>query len=93
MADMRMLKFPLFDTNQAVFDDAVDISMPPSTGLSFVGMQRGVVTLWVLVDVETMPIQRRFFIAGTGHALPDFKGYLGTVFERVFVWHVFELHA
>lgn len=91
MADLRMYKYPLFDVNGTVFDDTVTLKLPPSTGIQHVGMQNGVVTLWCLVDAEARSIERRFHIAGTGHVLPKAPCYLGTVFDRVFVWHIFEL--
>jgi hypothetical protein len=93
MNDLRMLKYPLFDMGLAAFDDTVSVAAYPSSGVNFIGMQDGIVTLWSLVDAEAKSkIERRFHIAGTGHPLPAGPQlYLGTVFERRFVWHIFEL--
>lgn len=88
--DLRMYKYPLFAVGGAVFDDTVRVNMPPSTGIQFVGMQNGVVMLWGLVDANAPLIERVFHIAGTGHVLPRDPCYLGSVFDRQFVWHIFE---
>lgn len=93
--DLRMFKYPLFDMQHAVLDDIIEISMPltfrrPGSG-TYIGMQDGVVTLWTLIDVNGAREKRRFYIAGTGQALPPESCYLGTVFDRQFVWHIFEL--
>lgn len=90
VSSLRMLKYPLFRVNDAVFDEIVEVMAPPSTGVAHIAMQNGVVTLWALVNMEHMPVKRRFHIVGTGHEAPC-GHYLGTVHERVFVWHVFEL--
>jgi hypothetical protein len=91
MANLRMLKYPLFDTQHPVFSDSVTVPMRRSLGLQHVAMQNGVVTLWCAVDEDSSPASRTFHIAGTGHVLPQDPSYLGTVFDRQFVWHIFEL--
>lgn len=91
--ELRMFKYPLFDTQQAAFTDTVEFRMPPSLGVQHVGMQNGVVTLWCLADVNAQRVTRHFHLAGTGQITPPEPCYLGTVFDRQFVWHVFELFA
>lgn len=56
----------------------------------FVGQQNGA-TIWVLVDPTAETETRTFKIIATGEPF-DATGmvYLGTVFEGVFVCHVFE---
>lgn len=95
--ELRMFKYPLFDTQQAAFTDTIELRAPRSLGIQHVAMQDGVVTLWALVDVDSPRTTRRFHLAGTGHVIPSGKEaspepyYLGTVFDRQFVWHIFEL--
>lgn len=91
MANIRMLKYPLFDVLVAAFDDRVRVPMPEPLSPVFIAMQRGVVTLWALVDCDSAQVARDFFIAGTGHSIPAGATYLGSVMERVFVWHIFEV--
>ena len=91
MAELRMYKYPLFPVEvEPVFDDTKTVEMPPSTGIQHIGMQDGWVVLWALVDRDAAPVRRTFHIAGTGHVLPRNPCYLGTTFERRFVWHIFE---
>jgi hypothetical protein len=91
MSDVRMLKYPLFDTQQAAFDDTVKVSMQyPCGGPMYVAMQNGVVTLWAMSDAEFDPYELTFFIVGTGHLLDGEASYCGTAFDRQFVWHIFQ---
>jgi hypothetical protein len=91
MSDRRMFKYPLFRVQQPVFDDRITILAPPSLGIEHIGMQNGVVTMWTLVECDAREIERTFVIAGTGHSLEPVGNYLGTVFDRQFVWHIFEV--
>jgi len=91
MSDRRMFKYPLFDVSQAAFDEITEVMAPPSLGINHIAMQNSVVTLWSLVDIESKPIKRRFRIVGTGHEMEPIGNYLGSVQERVFVWHIFEI--
>jgi hypothetical protein len=93
MSDRRMLKYQLFRVLEPVFDDRIKILAPPSLGIERVEMQHGIVTLWSLVDTHSAPVERIFLIAGTGHFLEPVGNYLGVVFERSFVWHIFEIFS
>lgn len=48
--------------------------------------------MWVQCDPEATTEKRRFIAAGTGHKKIDGKymKYIGTYFERDFVWHIYE---
>lgn len=51
--------------------------------------------LWARVyDLDVLPLNRVFRLAGTGHALEENVGpYIGTIHLAGFVWHVFEINA
>lgn len=73
-----------------VLTDAQVLPVPAGAQPLTVQMQ-GPPTLWALVDTDanTRPFEVR--IVGTGNRGPDVTGftYLGTVQDRIFVWHVF----
>jgi len=55
-------------------------------------MQHGVLCLWAIVDPEKPKIKSTIVIHGTGHPInhiEEQRRFLGTVIDRVFVWHVF----
>lgn len=67
------------------------VSMPVGAELLSVQMQRGVITLWALVDPAAPAVHRSFVVVGTGQDLPDGDlVYRGTIQAGAFVWHVFE---
>lgn len=51
--------------------------------------------IWAEVDKATSMTPRAFQIVGTGDDLPTDRieggGYVGTVLERYYVWHLFEV--
>ena len=71
-------------------DDAQTISIPAGAQLLTVQMQ-GPPTVWALVDTDADLARIEIRFVGTGNQGPDVTGftYLGTVQERIFVWHVF----
>jgi hypothetical protein len=91
MVDRRILKWPLWDLSQPSFDELVAIDAYPSLGVDHVSMQSSVLTLWSLGDLNCAKIKRRFRIVETGQSTEPTGNYLGSVHERVFVWHVFEI--
>lgn len=91
MPDRRMLKYPLFDVLEGAFNECTTLRAPQSLGINHVAMQGSIVCLWSLVDKEADLINRTFRIVGTGQEMEPVGNYLGTVHERVFVWHIFEL--
>ena len=83
----RIYKYPLETCDQQ------DIVMPFGAQIISVAVQENVVTAWALVDpYPKHPTgTRRIYMHGTGHAVPiDNVPFLGTVFQRPFVWHLFD---
>jgi hypothetical protein len=71
--------------------DAVTITMPSYAKLLHVGVQLGRLTVWALVDPEEKMVKRTIRIFGTGHPIPEDEiGYVGTVIQGMFVWHIFD---
>lgn len=81
-------KFPL------VLKTFQKIAMPSQAQVLTVQMQSDALCLWAIVNPEAPIEQRDFIIAGTGDPQPfdeaDLR-YIGSVQQRAFVWHVFEL--
>jgi hypothetical protein len=80
------------------FSDHVILEMPASAEIiqADISVREGVeITVWAVVDKDALKVQRSFRVAGTGHDLDYPEGthikHIVTVFERVFVWHLFEL--
>jgi hypothetical protein len=83
--NMEIWKFPLGDGM------AQDIEMPMHAEILTVQVQHGHVCLWAKVAPENVKKPRRIHIVGTGHEVPKGAfGYIGTVQQGVFVWHIFE---
>ena len=57
-----------------------------------VGLQDGQIKLWAIYDDSNPPVEVQFYVAGTGHQIPeriDKSKHIGTCVGPVFVWHVF----
>lgn len=68
------------------------VAIPEGAEILQVQMQRGVITLWAIVDPHAPKTPRRFRIIGTGQGFdPTGLDYLGTVQVGLLVWHVFEV--
>lgn len=68
------------------------VAMPAGADILSCAMQNGVLCLWAVVD-PTLNVKDDKFICinGTGNEITeDVKKFIGTVFDRNFVWHVFE---
>lgn len=78
-------KYPLYIVDEQTIPlpkDAVPLS---------VQIQNGEPCLWAMVDSKAASWPRRVRIFGTGNPV-DIEGswkFVGTVQERIFVWHVF----
>lgn len=83
-----IFKFPL----PYEIGTVITILMPPGAVPLHFALQNGIKTMWAAVDFEeTLQVERRFAIVGTGVPLPfDYK-YVGTLQEGEFVWHLFEV--
>jgi hypothetical protein len=66
------------------------VAMPKYARILKVGMQNGVPCLWASVDPDAEREQREFSILGTGGIVHDRWEYIGTIFDRPYVWHVYE---
>lgn len=48
--------------------------------------------LWVEVDTKiTCTIKKEFTIVGTGWDIEGYNQYVDTVFDKSFVWHIYEV--
>jgi hypothetical protein len=72
------------------------IQLPIDSQVLKVGMQNGIMQMWVLVDPnEKQTSQRNFEIIGTGHSF-EFHylthTYIDSLFDGPFVWHIWEVN-
>jgi hypothetical protein len=81
-------KFPL-----SLAVDEISLLMPQGSRPLAFDMQGDEPMLWALVDTDAPVEPRTFHITGTGHRLPEKDLlYIGTCFEKPFVWHLFEIN-
>ena len=82
---------------KTIFKYAVEITdeqvvkMPKGAHALSAQIQNGQLCVWAMVDTESELVDRTVRIFGTGNPV-DLNGmwqFLGTVQERIFVWHVF----
>jgi len=66
------------------------VSMPKYARILTVGMQDGIPCLWAAVDLNAEREMREFPMLGAGSTIPDRWEYIGTIFDRQDVWHVYE---
>lgn len=73
--------------------DRFGLALPKGASILHVDMQAGYPRLWALVDPTRRTVLRRFFVAGTGHPLPEDEAWqwLFTFQAPPHVWHLFEL--
>lgn len=77
-------KYPLQLTNLQT------VMLPTGAQVLHVGMQDDTINLWALVDTFNPLEAQEVWMVGTGRAMPFSPvGYLGTVFDDGYVWHVF----
>ena len=68
------------------------LMIPAEAKIVHVGLQDSRVTLWAEHSRETPSTRElRVQIFGTGHPIPAFASYLGTLFDGPFVWHCYEV--
>ena len=77
------------------FTDVQDIKMQKGAKILSVGVQRGIVCIWALVEPNAQKENRRFAIVGTGCEMTlnqYFGKFIGTVLTEgdALVWHIFE---
>jgi hypothetical protein len=75
-----------------VSDESVEITMPINARVVHVDSQKErIVSFWILADPEIDLELSTFKVFGTGHGIDDkYWGYVGTAFDKQFVWHLFE---
>lgn len=80
----RIYKYPLLSGNN-------DVVMPKGAVVVGVGMSEGAPCVWCDVETNDLNETRKFYVYGTGMDIADEVGnHIGLIFDRVFVWHVFE---
>jgi hypothetical protein len=65
------------------------IEIPFDSTFLHIGIQDGLIMMWIEVDPEKDKHPRSFFVIGTGWEVPPNANYVGTVFIDEFVWHVY----
>lgn len=91
MSERVICKFPF-----EVVSDVVEIEMPVGFVWLDVQTQRGVPTIWAIVDPKAEKKVFKFRIRGTGHPFEHDENqryrWLGTFqqFDGQLVWHLFE---
>lgn len=78
-------KFPLYIVDEQT------VQLPDTAQPLSVQIQDGEPCLWALVDPQAPSNPRRVKIFGTGNPV-DISGnwnFVGTIQERIFVWHIF----
>lgn len=84
---MRIWKYPI-----EIVDEQT-IILPKGAEILHVNMQGEQLCLWAKVNhLISLTEERNIAVIGTGNPMltRDYF-YLGTVFDRVFVWHIFEI--
>jgi hypothetical protein len=78
------------------YELARTIQLPIDSQVLKVGIQNGIIQIWVLVDPNQKETsQRNFEIIGTGHSFEfDYltHTYIDSVFDGPFVWHIWEIN-
>lgn len=68
------------------------VNMPKGAIVRKAAMQDGQVQLWAEVDTDNPLEQRHFVSYGTGWEIEeDNICYIDTVFDGIYVWHVYEV--
>ena len=66
------------------------VAMPEGAEVLSIGLQNGIITIWVKVEPQNPSIAYAFYIAGTGGEVPNNTEFIGTVMQDRFVWYVFQ---
>jgi len=85
MPNRKMLKYKMPDPGETLA-----VHMPSGAAIVHVGMQRGGIMAWASTS-EGPLVVRRFETVGTGWDVREDAEYVGTVQDREYVWHVFEV--
>ena len=85
---MNIFKYTLYG-----FADQ-EIEMPKGAKILSAGIQQGKIQVWALVDKHNKIETREFTVFGTGWPMnikENALKFIQTIFDRDFVWHVFEI--
>jgi hypothetical protein len=78
------------------YELARTIELPIDSQVLKVGMQNGIIQMWVLVDPnQNQTTYRNFEMIGTGHSFEfDYltHTYIDSIFDGPFVWHIWEIN-
>ena len=70
----------------------IRLFLPEKAEILTVQIQNGIVTMWAIVDTNTLDAERMLAVYGTDYEIPDNHGkYIATVQYGILVWHVFDL--
>jgi len=69
--------------------DEVNIVMPADAKVVMVGDQDDLIAVWFEHDNGPLTT-RTIYIHGTGHPIPAGRKHIGSVQQRVYVWHLYE---
>ena len=83
----KIWKFPL-----QIIQGEQAITAPSDFTVTHIDMQGPQLFLWVLVDPDSIIVEHRFEVYGTGHEIDRDRKLLATVVDPPhYVWHVFEV--
>lgn len=69
-----------------------EFSVPGGGAIRCVNYQNGSITIWIEAEPLNRRVQRKFVAIGTGNPVPvPHRAFVGTVFEGMYVWHVYEV--
>jgi len=78
------------------YELARTVQLPIDSQVLKVGMQNGIIQMWVLVDPnQKQTSYRNFEMIGTGHEFEfDYltHTYIDSLFDDRFVWHIWEVN-
>jgi hypothetical protein len=74
----------------SLYHGLTNISAPGNAKPLSTGMQNGSVMLWMEVDVNNLLQIYNFHVVPTGGSVPQNGHYIGTAFDGMFVWHVYQ---
>lgn len=85
-ASMKVYKYQITNKKRQ------DIELPEGAQILSLQLQKGIPTIWALVDPEAVTYTRRFFVVATGEEIGDHLEYVGTfqVPESELVFHIFK---
>lgn len=75
---------------ELVLKDKQEIQIPKHATILKVAMQNGSLCVWCSVTPSRKNVPITFYIVGTGNPMPLVPlNYLDSVFDDVYVWHIF----